>query len=101
MKNPAFRLGDSWLYRLLTLGLGELLVEAIDTAVLGDETLLAGVEGVAVAAGINLDFGKGRTGLEGGPAGGAGNGGLVVLGVDSVFHCVSPFAVWLIATQRA
>ena len=43
---------------LLTLGLGELLVEAVDTSVLSDETLLASVEGVAIAAGVNLDFGK-------------------------------------------
>lgn len=76
---------------LLTLGLGELLVEAVDTSVLGNETLLAGVEGVAIAAGVDLDFGKGRTGLEGGTAGGAGHGGLVVLWMDSVFHCVISF----------
>ena len=76
---------------LLSLGLGELLIEAIDTSVLGNETLLAGVEGVAIAAGVDLDFGKGGAGLEGGTAGGAGNGGLVVLWMDSVFHLFISF----------
>ena len=41
----------------LLLGLlGELAIEAIDTTVLLDKALLTGVEGVAVGAGINLDF---------------------------------------------
>ncbi len=65
---------------------GELLVETVDTAVRSDEALLASVEGVAIAAGINLDFGKGGAGLEGGSAGRAGNNALVVLWVNSVFH---------------
>ena len=62
------------------------LVEAIDAAVLGNEPLFAGVEGVAIRAGINLDFRKGGTGLEGASASGAGHGALVISGVNSFFH---------------
>ncbi len=43
-------------YSLLFGLLGELAVEAINTTVLLDKALLTGVEGVAVGAGINLDF---------------------------------------------
>ena len=73
--------------RLLALGFGELLVEAIDTAVAGDETLLASVERMAVGAGIDLDFFEGRAGLERGAAGSANDDALLVLGVDAFFHC--------------
>ena len=78
------------------MGLGELLVEAIDAAVLSDEALLASVEGVAIAAGIDLDFLEGGTSFEGGSAGGAGDDALLVLGMDSVFHfsyLLSPYGL--------
>ena len=68
------------------LGFGELLVEAIDAAVAGDETLFPGVERMAVGAGINFDFLRSGTGLERRSAGGASDDALVVLGVDAFFH---------------
>lgn len=70
----------------VVLGFRELLVEAIDTTVGLDETLLAGVERVAIRAGINLDFFEGRSGLEGRAAGHAGHGAFVISGVDVFLH---------------
>ena len=69
-----------------SFGFGELLVESVDTAVDGSASLFAGVEWVAVGAGINLDFLQGGAGLERGSAGGASDDALVVLGVDAFFH---------------
>ena len=71
---------------LLSLNFGELLVEAIDASVAGDEALLAGVEGMAVGAGIDFDFLQGRAGLERRSTGRAGDGALVVSGMDAFFH---------------
>ena len=71
---------------LFALNFGELRVEAIDAAVAGDEALLASVEGVVVGAGVDFDFLQGRAGLERRSTGRAGNGALVVSGMDAFFH---------------
>lgn len=80
-------------------------VEAIDTTVLLDETLFAGVEGVAVGAGVNLDFAEDGASHEGGAAGGAGDYALAVIGVNVFLHFIyllSPYGSYLkAATQRA
>ena len=73
------------------MGLGQLLVEAVDAAIGGHEALLAGVERVAVGAGVDLDFGKGRAGHEGRAAGGAGNHAPVVSRVDVFLHFLHSF----------
>ena len=70
---------------------GNFSVEAIDTAVLLDEALLAGVEGVAIRAGINLDLVKGGTSREGGAAGGADDGSLMEGRVDILLHSLISF----------
>lgn len=70
----------------VVLGFRELLVEAIDTTIGLDETLLAGIERVAIRAGINLDFFEGRSGFEGRAAGHAGHGAFVISGVDVFLH---------------
>ena len=73
------------------MNFGELLVEAIDASVAGDEALLAGVEGMAVGAGIDFDFLQGRAGLERRSTGRAGDGALVVSGMDAFFHFLISF----------
>ena len=85
-KRPLPRPNLSLTRLLLRLGLGELLIEAIDAAVVGDEALLTGVERVAIRAGINLDFFKGGSGFEGRAAGHAGHGAFVISGVDVFLH---------------
>ena len=46
---------------------------------------------MAVRAGIDFDFLKGRAGLEGGTAGGAGNDALVVFRMDVFLHVFYSF----------
>ena len=82
--------------------LGKFLVELVDAAVSCNEALLAGVERVAVAAGINLDVSSGRTSLEGAAAGGAGDSREVISWMDIFLHfalLLSPYGIYLI--QRA
>ncbi len=81
---------------LFALAFGKFLVEAIDTAVLLDETLFSGIERVAVGASINLDFLQGGASLERRTAGGASDLAGVVFRMDSFFHVVhllSPYDV--------
>ena len=80
-------------YANLFLGLsfGKFLVELVDTAVSGNEALLASVEWVAIAAGIDFDVSKGRSGLEGAAAGGAGHDRVVISWVDIFFHFLNSF----------
>lgn len=74
-----------------SFGFGKFLVEFVDAAVRLDEALFAGVERMAIRAGINLDFFHGRTSFEGGSAADAGHGALVVLRMDSLFHVLYSF----------
>jgi len=87
------------LFALVLLKFGQLPVEAVDPSVSPDGTLLAGVEGVAVRAGVNLDLFQGGTGLEGASAARASHHTVVISGVDSFFHCFAPFAVLLVSTE--
>ena len=48
--------------------------------------MLAGIEGVAVAAGIDFDFIQSGSGFEGGSARSAGDGALLVSRMDVFFH---------------
>ena len=75
----------------LGLGFGKFLVELVDTAVSGNEALLASVEWVAIAAGIDFDVSKGRSGLEGAAAGGAGHDRVVISWVDIFLHFLNSF----------
>lgn len=75
----------------VVLGFGELLVEAIDAAIGLDEPLLARVEGVAVRAGVDLDFLGGGTGFEGGSAGGAGDFATMIVRMDVFLHVLYSF----------
>ena len=70
----------------VVLGFGELLVEAIDASVGLDETLLTGVERMAIRAGIDFDFIKGRTGFEGRAASRASDFAVMVLRMDVFLH---------------
>ena len=68
------------------LSFGKFLVETIDAAVGLDETLLASVERVAIAAGINLDFFEGAASFEGSSTGNAGDSAFLVIWMDVVLH---------------
>ena len=76
---------------LALLRFGQPLVEAVDAAIGCDEALLASVEGVAVGAGVNLDRLEGRAGFEGRAAGGAGDGAILLVGMDALFHRCNSF----------
>ena len=67
----------------------KLLVELLHAAAGVDQLLLAGVEGVALGADFHGDVLTGGAGLDD-VAAGAADGGLVVLGMDAFFHCLSP-----------
>jgi hypothetical protein len=71
---------------LLVLNFGKFLVEAIDTAIVGNESLLPGVERMAIRASINLDIFHGRSSFECGAAADAGHCALVVLRMDVFLH---------------
>ena len=73
--------------------LGQLLVEAVNASVGGNEALLAGIEGMAVRAGVDLDFLQGATGFEGVAAGSADDLATMVFGMDAFFHSLTPFAL--------
>lgn len=88
------------MFSSLFAGFGQFLVEFGNTAVLLNETLLAGIEWVAVAAGINLDFLQSRTGFECGSARSADNGALLVIWMDVFFHFNTPFALRHTAAKR-
>ena len=64
----------------------EALLEAIDASASVHELLLAGIEGMALGADINLHFRFGGTGLERLTAY-AANDALAVLGMDLFLHC--------------
>ena len=85
-KNLRFRRSFRDLFALVLLKFGQLPVEAVDPSVSPDGTLLAGVEGVAVRAGVDLDLFQGGTGLEGASAARASHHTVVISGVDSFFH---------------
>src|SRR5687767_14971924 len=70
---------------LEAVGAAELLAEAFDAAGGVDEFLLAGEEGVAGGADVDVDLGGGAAGLEGVAAGAVDGTGLVA-GVDLGFH---------------
>lgn len=91
-KNPPQR-GIICLFGSLFAGFGQFLVEFGDAAILLDEALLAGIERVAVAAGIDFDFLQSGSGFEGGSARSAGDGALLVGRVDIFFHFFTPFAL--------
>jgi hypothetical protein len=82
------------------LGFGELLVEAVDTAVVSNVALFARIERVAIRAGINLDFVKGGTSFERGAAAHAGHGAFVIRRVDVLFHVHYSFRRTVNAAQR-
>jgi hypothetical protein len=82
-------------------GFGKFLVELVDTAIGLDGALLAGVERVAIRAGLDLDlFAKGRTRLEGRAAADAGDLGVMVLRVDILFHRLYSFRLVELMPQR-
>ena len=88
-------LGRSFLFSLLAFvggfGFLELLVEAIDAAIVEDDALIAGVERMAVRAGVDFDVAHGRASLEDGTAGGAGNGRVLVRRMDAFLHFPNSF----------
>jgi hypothetical protein len=63
------------------------LIELINTTIGSGSLLLAGVEGVALGAHLYVDLRLGGTGHERVTAV-AGNGRLIVLGMDTFFHFV-------------
>ena len=63
-----------------------LLVELVNAAAGVDQLLLAGVEGVALGADSHGDVLLGGAGLDDSAAS-ALDGGLLVIGMDSFFHC--------------
>ena len=67
-----------------------LLIELINTAAGINELLLAGVEGMALAANFDTDLGTGRTGLDH-IAAGAGDGAIHIVRMDTCLHCVHLF----------
>ena len=72
-----------WL-RLLLLQV-ETLLEAVNTAAGINQLLLAGIEGMAVAADFHADIGLGGTGLELVTTS-ALDGGHLIVGMDTLFH---------------
>ena len=84
----------------LLLNFGEFLVELVNTSVSGDEALSASVEGVAVAAGINLDVTSGGTSLEGGTAGRAGDSRVMVSRMNVFLHFLNSFRRAGISSHR-
>ena len=79
------------MFLFVALGFCKFLVELVDTSVSGNEALLAGVEWVAIATGIDFDVSKGRSGLEGAAAGGAGHDRVVIGWVDVFLHFLNSF----------
>ena len=70
----------------------ELLVEAFNTSASVNQLLLAGIERVALGADFNSDILLSRPGLEHGTTSTA-NGGLLIIGMDSLLHVCSPLSV--------
>ena len=69
----------------LLAGLGKTALEALDAATGIDQLLLAGVEGMALAANFDVDLGLGVTGVNH-VAAGTGNGAVHVIGMDALLH---------------
>ena len=67
----------------------ETLLEAVNTAAGINQLLLAGIEGMAVAADFHTDVSLGRTSLELVAASALDSGHLIV-GMDTLFHFFSP-----------
>mgnify|MGYP003310314482 CR=1 FL=1 len=67
----------------------ESLVETVDTSTGINQLLLAGIEGMAVAADFHADIGLGGTGLELVTTS-ALDGGHLIVGMDTLFHFFSP-----------
>ena len=70
----------------------ELLVEAFNTSASVNQLLLAGIERVTLGADFNSDILLSRPGLEHGTTSTA-NGGLLIIGMDSLLHVCSPLSV--------
>ena len=70
----------------------ELLVEAFNTTASVNQLLLAGIERVTLGADFNSDILLSRPGLEHGTTS-AANGGLLIIGMDSLLHVCSPLSV--------
>ena len=70
----------------------KLLVEAADTATGVHHLLLAGEEGVALGANLHADILLGGASLDHIPAG-AGDGGVLVIGMNTLLHVVHLFLV--------
>ena len=69
----------------------ELLVEAADAATGVHHLLLTGVEGVTLGANFHLDILLGRTSLDHITTG-AGDGSLLILGMQAFLHRCSPLS---------
>ena len=69
----------------------ELLIEAADTSAGIHHLLLTGVEGVALGANVNDDVLLSGAGLND-IAAGTADRGLLVVGMDALFHVVSPLS---------
>ena len=80
----------SWI--LLNLLQAELLVETFNTSASVNQLLLAGIERVTLGADFNSDILLGRPGLKHGTTSTA-NGGLLIIGMDSLLHVCSPLSV--------
>ena len=92
-------ISQSTVIRIIGLLEAVLLVELVHAAAGVDELLLAGVEGVALGADFNGDVLLGRTGLNH-IAAGAANGGLLIVGMNSLFHnCFSSLLAALIVRR--
>ena len=70
----------------------ELLVEAFNTSASVNQLLLAGIERVTLGADFNSDILLGRPGLKHGTTS-TSNGGLLIIGMDSLLHVCSPLSV--------
>jgi hypothetical protein len=70
----------------------ELLVEAFNTSASVNQLLLAGIERVTLGADFNSDILLSRPGLKHGTTSTA-NGGLLIIGMDSLLHVCSPLSV--------
>ena len=83
------RITFRWLFALLIQI--ETLLEAINTSAGVYQLLLAREEGVALGANVNDDILLGGAGLND-IAAGTADRGLLVLGMDALFHVVSPLS---------
>ena len=79
-------------WHLILLLKTETTVEAINTSAGVNQFLLASVEGMALGANFNVDFGLSGTSVDNLTAS-AGDGAIHIVGMDSLFHSFHLFLV--------